>query len=170
MERFRMSSLLKQLQKEAPPLVAPVVKNPIKRRRSKKEPKPQVKSQPQIKSQPQSQSQAQAKKKQKQRIPAALREQVWIYRMGRVFEGKCPTTWCQNNLTVFDFQSGHNIPESKGGPTTLENLIPLCARCNLSMGNDYTFEEWCRVSNPPSSHQVEEVPRKRTWRSFFCLE
>jgi 5-methylcytosine-specific restriction endonuclease McrA len=166
MERFRMSSLLKQLQKEAPPLVAPVVKNPIKRRRSKKEPKPQVKSQPQIKSQPQ----PQAKKKQKQRIPAALREQVWIYRMGRVFEGKCPTTWCQNNLTVFDFQSGHNIPESKGGPTTLENLIPLCARCNLSMGNDYTFEEWCRVSNPPSSHQVEEVPRKRTWRSFFCLE
>ena len=161
-----MSSLLKQLQKEAPPLV----KNPGKRRRSKKEAKPQAQPQPQIKPQPQAQAQAQAKKKQKQRIPAALREQVWLHKMGKVYEGKCSTTWCQNTITVFDFQSGHNIPESKGGPTTLENLIPLCSRCNLSMGNEYTIDQWSTISNPPAKPVEEVAPVKRTWRSFFCLE
>lgn len=85
-------------------------------------------------------------KYKKQTIPVALREQVWIARMGRRFEGKCPTTWCTNNITVFDFQSGHNIPESKGGPTDITNLIPICSRCNLSMGDRYSFVEWCNLS------------------------
>lgn len=156
-----MSSLVKQLQKE-PPITS--IKPKPKRQRSKRKMSIPIQPQPQPQLQPQPKPKA---KKSKQRIPAALREQVWIHRMGRVFEGKCPTTWCQNNLTVFDFQSGHNIPESKGGPTNLDNLIPLCGRCNLSMGNEYTFEEWCKVSNPPPVPVVEEV--KRTWRSYFCL-
>lgn len=87
-------------------------------------------------------------KKRKDTIPAALREQIWIAHMGKAFQGKCRTTWCKNTITVFDFQAGHDIPESKGGPTTFENLIPLCSRCNLSMGNQYTFKEWCHLSQP----------------------
>lgn len=75
-------------------------------------------------------------------IPKALREQVWIGYMGRAFEGKCRVRWCRNTITVFDFQCGHNFPESKGGATTLENLVPICARCNLSMGSQYTIGEW----------------------------
>ena len=109
-------------------------------------------------------------KKRKKPIPTALREQVWIHRMGRVFEGKCPTTWCQNTITVFDFQSGHDIPESKGGPTTLGNLIPLCGRCNLSMGNEYTFDQWCKVSALPVKEEVVEMkeePKKRS--RFWCF-
>jgi 5-methylcytosine-specific restriction endonuclease McrA len=83
--------------------------------------------------------------KKKKRIPAALREQVWIQKAGRVFETKCKTTWCQNMITVFDFQCGHNIPESKGGETNLDNLEPICGRCNLSMSNVYTFTDWCSI-------------------------
>lgn len=101
-------------------------------------------------------------KKRKKQIPVALREQVWIHKMGRVFEGKCPVNWCQNTITVFNFQSGHNIPESRGGKTDLENLIPLCSRCNLSMGNQYTIDEWCKISDLPPK-VVEEVPRKKRW-------
>lgn len=108
-------------------------------------------------------------KKNKKKIPIALREQVWLKQMGRVFEGKCPTTWCQNTITVFDFQSGHNIPESKGGPTNLENLVPLCGRCNLSMGNDYTFDQWCKISDQPVQ-TVVEVEKPKSWYSFFCLQ
>lgn len=78
----------------------------------------------------------------KKKIPKALREAVWTTRAGRVFERKCFTSWCPNTITVFDFQTGHNIPESKGGPTTIDNLIPLCGRCNSSMGDQYTFTEW----------------------------
>ena len=61
----------------------------------------------------------------KQKIPAALREQVWIHVMGTNFDGKCPVGWCNNYITVFDFQCGHNIPESKGGTTAIDNLIPI---------------------------------------------
>jgi 5-methylcytosine-specific restriction endonuclease McrA len=84
----------------------------------------------------------------KQTIPAALREQVWIVHMGKVFEGKCRVRWCSNTISVFDFQSGHNIPESRGGSTDLSNLVPICARCNQSMGDRFTIDQWNRLSEP----------------------
>ena len=83
----------------------------------------------------------------KQKIPKAVREQLWVRDMGKKFEGKCNTTWCYNKVTVFDFQAGHIIAESKGGPTSLDNLVVICARCNLSMSNKYTFVEWCKQYN-----------------------
>jgi 5-methylcytosine-specific restriction endonuclease McrA len=97
----------------------------------------------------------------KHKIPKAVREQVWIINMGRAFEAKCKTTWCNNTITVFDFESGHNIPESKGGPTTIENLIPLCSRCNTSMSNQYTFDEWCEQYGTPHNQT------KKTFKRFF---
>mgnify|MGYP006447540439 CR=1 FL=1 len=36
------------------------------------------------------------KKKQKEYIPKALREQVWMKRMGKTFCGKCTVSWCEN--------------------------------------------------------------------------
>ena len=106
------------------------------------------------------------KKYRKKAIPVAFREQIWIRDCGRVFDSKCKTPWCQNRMTVFDFQSGHNIPESKGGPTKPENLLPLCSRCNQSMGDRYTFDEWAALASvseaPPLT--VPEVPlRKHRW-------
>ena len=96
----------------------------------------------------------------KKRIPRALREAVWIHHCGRSFEQRCKTPWCKNNITVFDFQTGHNIPESKGGATTIDNLVPLCSRCNLSMGNQYTFQEW--------STQFSPTPNSWWKRLFGC--
>ena len=84
----------------------------------------------------------------KQKIPKALREQVWLKIFSQKYSGKCATTWCKNTITVFDFQCGHDIPESKGGETILENLVPICGRCNLSMSNNYTFKEWNKLSKP----------------------
>ena len=83
-------------------------------------------------------------------IPRALREQVWIEKVGKKFQSKCKTTWCANKMTVFDFQCGHDIPESKGGSTDITNLVPICSRCNLSMGSEHTFKEWCSKSKVPS--------------------
>jgi hypothetical protein len=97
-----------------------------------------------------------AKKKRKDTISKALREQVWLRHAGRVFECKCPTEWCQNMITVFDFESGHDIPESKGGHTSVENLFPICARCNKGMGNRFTFREWQTL------YSDKKVPQPRT--------
>ncbi len=101
-------------------------------------------------------------KAKKEKIPAALREQVWIQKAGRVFEKKCSILWCENTITAFDFQCGHNIPESKGGKTTLENLIPICSRCNLSMSDNYSIDEWNKLHTPlqpnltPQSNPITE--------------
>ena len=96
----------------------------------------------------------------KAKIPKAVREQVWLTHMGYVFEGKCKVSWCCNRVNVFDFQCGHNIPESKGGPTNVGNLIPICARCNNSMGNQYTIDEWNKKFAPPAPW----------YRRFICLK
>lgn len=96
----------------------------------------------------------------KQKIPKALREQVWIVHAGRVFERKCLTPWCNNNMTVFDFQCGHNIPESKKGKTDISNLVPICSRCNLSMGNQFTFTEWSLQSKAPPTE------KPTIWKKF----
>jgi hypothetical protein len=83
---------------------------------------------------------------EKKNIPKALREQVWVTYAGRRFERKCLIPWCQNIMTVFDFHVGHDTPESAGGATNIQNLRPICARCNLSMGADYTIQQWCALS------------------------
>lgn len=111
-----------------------------------------------------------AGKKRKAKIPAAVQEAIWITKMGRVFEGKCLTTWCPNIITVFDFHAGHDIPESKGGSISPENLFPICARCNLSMGDRYTFQQWCAMSplvpRPIVSSPVDVVTPTSWWRCW----
>lgn len=104
-------------------------------------------------------------KKRKAKIPAAVQEAIWITKMGRVFEGKCLTTWCPNTITVFDFHAGHDIPESKGGSIKPENLFPICARCNLSMGDRYTFKEWCafQQEEPKAPPPPPPPPKKKKW-------
>ena len=124
-------------------------------------------------------SKSETPKKRKAKIPAAVQEAIWITKMGRVFEGKCLTTWCPNIITVFDFHAGHDIPESKGGSIDPGNLYPICARCNLSMGDRYTLKEWCAMS--PTAAVASTVvavattdivpttvqPKKRKWWCFL---
>ena len=93
-------------------------------------------------------------KRHKEHIPKALREQVWIRRMGHAFEGKCTVSWCANQITVFDFHVGHNKPESKGGSLRITNLEPICARCNLSMGDQFTITEWNKTFSQKDSDSI----------------
>jgi 5-methylcytosine-specific restriction endonuclease McrA len=79
----------------------------------------------------------------KETIPKRIRELVWTTNNGETFTHKCFVTWCNNNINVFNFQVGHDIPESKGGTIDIDNLKPICGNCNLSMGNRYTITEWC---------------------------
>lgn len=112
----------------------------------------------------------------KKKIPSSLRQMVWITYNGEIFRSKCQVDWCKNTVTPFTFEVGHNKPESKGGKTTLENLLPICGCCNRSMGNKYTITEYCekfsqlRNSKVLQSHtSVTPSLLHRFIRPFQCF-
>jgi len=71
-----------------------------------------------------------------------MRQTIWIKHNKKTYKHKCYVSWCDRIITCFDFQVGHNIPESKRGKTDIDNLYPICHNCNSGMGNRYTIEEW----------------------------
>lgn len=87
------------------------------------------------------------KYRMRKNVPKAIREQVWIMYCGEHFRHKCIVRWCENSMTPFSFEVGHNIPHSKGGTTNIDNLRPICANCNRSMGDQYTIVEFSQLSN-----------------------
>lgn len=80
----------------------------------------------------------------KGKIPTALKQNVWTYYIGTKYEAKCFVKWCNTIMTPFTFEAGHNIPESKGGATSLSNLRPICSSCNKSMGNRYSIDDFSK--------------------------
>lgn len=74
------------------------------------------------------------------RVPRAVRVQVWIKRNGPESRiGSCFT--CKDpSLTYDSFECGHVTSFCLGGPTTVDNLEPICAMCNRDMGIMNLFE------------------------------
>jgi hypothetical protein len=58
---------------------------------------------------------------------------------------------------------GHNIPESKGGKTTINNLIPICGDCNRSMGDRYTIDEFSQEFADTTIHVNVVIEKPRTF-------
>ena len=92
----------------------------------------------------------------KETIPKRVRELVWTTYNGETFTHKCYVSWCDNNINVFNFQVGHDIPESKGGTLDIDNLKPICASCNLSMSNKYSITEWSKLINIDSLIKLQD--------------
>jgi len=63
----------------------------------------------------------------KERISKFIRRQV-IERDGY----HC--VYCDEDLTQGEIHLDHVIPESKGGPTTVDNLQVTCRKCNTAKG------------------------------------
>lgn len=72
--------------------------------------------------------------KKKEAIPAAIKTLVWNKWMGeKVAEGGCYA--CRvTSISMRHFHCGHVFSEKHGGKCTVDNLRPVCANCNLSMG------------------------------------
>lgn len=79
-------------------------------------------------------------------IPKSLRQQVWVKYCGtKNYETKCFIDWCKNMINPFNFEVGHNIPHSKGGSDSIDNLRPICSLCNKSMGNRYSIDQFIEL-------------------------
>jgi hypothetical protein len=72
--------------------------------------------------------------KPKKSISASLRQKVWNKYIGLSI-GETLCKCCNTNIiSQLRFHCGHVIAEKCGGETILENLRPICEKCNLSMG------------------------------------
>lgn len=70
----------------------------------------------------------------KKAIPKALKKMVWDKYIGsKVGTAKCMCCKHQE-IRQIEFHCGHVIAEAMNGKTSVENLRPICAQCNLSMG------------------------------------
>ena len=104
------------------------------------------------------------KKYQKKNIPIKIKEEVWLKQFGKIYEHKCFINWCHNTINVFNFEAGHDVPESKGGTIDIYNLYPICSKCNKSMGDRYTIIS--KIDNLPNMDgiwnefktTIEEIP------------
>jgi hypothetical protein len=70
----------------------------------------------------------------KDRIPATVRNSVWNKYIG-ISLGKAECYCCKMEpVTRANFHCGHIVSENRGGKITINNLRPICAHCNSSMG------------------------------------
>lgn len=69
----------------------------------------------------------------KKPIPKSVRTHVWNRYIGTE-KGESPCYCCGiNRIDKAAFEAGHVVPEVAGGPSTVENLRPICGECNRSM-------------------------------------
>lgn len=69
----------------------------------------------------------------KERIPAAVRNTVWLKYIKDKNDARC---YCckLEKITTANWHCGHVISEKNGGKVHIDNLRPICAGCNCSMG------------------------------------
>ena len=81
-------------------------------------------------------------------IHKSVKNNVWLQHYGEKFSVQCSVEWCATIINPFTFEVGHNHPHSKGGSIDIENLKPICACCNKSMGNRFTIDEYSKLFKP----------------------
>ncbi len=80
----------------------------------------------------------------RKKIPKAIRTLVWNKYIGSdITAAKCMCCK-EEKISMNNWHCGHVLAEAKGGDTTINNLRPICAPCNSSMGtksmNEFTEE------------------------------
>ena len=80
----------------------------------------------------------------KKAIPKHIKTIVWDTYIGadKAIAACCCCLFTE--ISIRNFHCGHVISEANGGDLTIQNLRPICAPCNLSMGrrdmNEFTNE------------------------------
>src|SRR5258706_11057403 len=69
----------------------------------------------------------------KAKIPATLRNVVWLKYVGETDSGKCFCCHLER-ISRGNYECGHIVSEKNGGLVHINNLRPVCGLCNKSMG------------------------------------
>lgn len=102
-------------------------------------------------------------KQPKINISHLMKRMVWDKWIGEeIGKTKCPC--CKmSEITQLTFIAGHIHAESRGGEYSVENLIPICQSCNLSMGtkNMHEFMKTHRLNI--IQEDVADIKNKNPW-------
>lgn len=84
-------------------------------------------------------------KPKKAKIGSGLKEAVWDRCVGSdCAKIKCPV--CQiRDIRMTDFAAGHVHAERLGGETSIDNLVPICGKCNSCMATENLNDYCARV-------------------------
>ena len=91
-------------------------------------------------------------------IPKVVKDLTWAKWIGNdIATAKC-LCCAVNDIRMNSFHCGHVVAEADGGPTTVDNLRPICATCNLSMRtqNMNLFKEKHALGPGKNSLMVED--------------
>ena len=72
-------------------------------------------------------------KPRKKNIPKTVKDLCWERWVGASIAATECLCCFTRPITMSSFHCGHVIAEANGGSTTVDNLRPICATCNLSM-------------------------------------
>jgi len=92
----------------------------------------------------------------KQPIPSGVKTDVWNKYIGiEIGETKCLCCGL-NSITQREFHTGHIIPERHGGSSNIDNLRPICMKCNSSMGTQNMIN-YIRTHYPANIKKIENI-------------
>lgn len=98
----------------------------------------------------------------KKGIPKVLKDHVWTRWVGDDVARTACLCCGLNEIKMNHFHCGHVVAEAMGGATSVENLRPICAPCNLSMGTQSmdAFRVKCGFQGrvEPKSNATCEAP------------
>jgi hypothetical protein len=80
----------------------------------------------------------------RKKVPPPLRSAVWEKFIQEKENAKCP--FCKEHISPENFEVGHDLTVSKGGGYDINNLFPICGKCNKIMSTD-SFKEMCQKNN-----------------------
>ena len=93
----------------------------------------------------------------KKQINEALKTSVWTRYIG-ADKGTAVCYCCSlARITQREFDTGHVVAEINGGKTHIDNLRPICRKCNLSMGAQNMDVFKARCFSPPQYKDLDFV-------------
>jgi len=95
----------------------------------------------------------------KKTIPKVVKTLAWEKWIGEdIAKTKCLCCGV-TDIKLSGFHCGHVISEANGGSTTVDNLRPICAACNLSMGSENMndFKKRCGFESQTTSEQPPKL-------------
>ena len=99
--------------------------------------------------------------KKKKSIPKKVKDDCWNKFIGKNVGGVFCLVCNNEKIYQNNFEAGHIISENNGGEILLENLLPICSKCNKSMGTK-NMVDWVGKYYPNNIWRFE----KKSYRNL----